>query len=496
MRIDDTGEIYLRYNHKKKNNNTVIAVSIIIAALILAAAAVLLYFMKFSTGAHLKNAYAKINSNDFQGAISELDEVIAQDSKNIEAYAGKAAAQIKMGDNAGADSTISEMWNNCDSDSYSGGGNFGGNIDLGGSDGDGGGGNDASAVIGGNDGGDAKNDRHTYEPQNTNEDYIAEILRFLFVWQCKYNIASDRAEHNELNMEAIDLSGLNALFKIYTRPNQPTADPQSGKYDKPLVVKLSAGNKGTICYRIRNESFRLKESTIYSEPIYIKKNNSVTHITAAVYDDLFIPSDMVHMQYELSRAPLMPAEYSVKPGSYSSAVDLVLNNPNSDGKIYYTTGGDEPTTSSNEYQGKIHIGEGSTTVKVKIIDAENDIASETISLEYKVTIPKPTPTPKVASNDGCPKCGSKNITLVGNRNNPGNQAARCLECGYKWDSGTKTEGADNEEGGSMKCPYCGTPLPTAKTYSSDGSWWYRCPGCSERIYTEHSFDNVHGIGNL
>lgn len=427
--------ISINIGETKSGNKKMIILGIC-SALIIAAVAGALFYYFMSDTVKINMGYNLLDSGDLQGAINKFDEVIAKDSKNISAYAGKASAQIKQGDESGAHDTTKTMFISWGEPTDGGAdSNSTGTADNGNNSASS---NNAGSVSNNtNNGGNNKDNNKSNVTDGSNASY-SELIRFLFVWICKYNIALDRGEENEIIMDAIDFNGINATYNVYTRPDPPVANPDSGKYDKPIVLKLSTNQTGTICYIVGNKKIKLKESTIYEEPIYIKKNNSLTYISAAVYDELLIPSNTVHFQYELNRVPLSPPGFSHSSGSYKSAINLELSNPNEDGKIYYTTNGDEPTTSSKVYSGKISIGEGTTTVKAKIIDSASDISSETIAMTYNVTIPKPTPKPE-NPNDRCPKCGSKNITLVGNRNNPTNQIARCLECGYGWDSGTKTD---------------------------------------------------------
>ena len=86
-------------------------------------------------------------------------------------------------------------------------------------------------------------------------------------------------------------------------------------------------------------------------------------------------------------------EFSLDSGSYIYGTTFTISSTNSK-KIYYTTNGDEPTTSSTEYTGAIAIN-ASMTVKALAIDDE-DKATIVISRSYSVKTPD-SPTFDVSS---------------------------------------------------------------------------------------------------
>ena len=554
-----------------------ICVSVILAVSLISGAVV---YVSSLDRIIVNNGYNALENGNYDEAIIEFDKAIAKDGKNIDAYAGKALAQISDGQDSGASETVNTMFATC-----SGGESVSGvvyNIGSGWRNNTGG----NNSVWQGTNGGNTEPEhvdpgtenlaetpepaaspgskgaeyvketpeptaspgskgaeyvKETPEPtaspgsKGGGEETIREILVYLFNWICRYNIANDCAEQNEILMNMIEQNGLNAQYGIYSRPPQPTTDCPSGTYNKPVNVNLYSSGDGTICYIVGDGEFALKNLTIYEETIYIKKNNSSTRIRAAVYDSLYIPSGVLDLNYALEREPLSSPTYSHNSGSYTGGFYLILSNPNDDGTIYYTTNGAEPTTDSNAYSGRIYIGEGNITIKAKVIDSQNEVSSQTVSLTYSVTKPKPTPTPKrsgptcpvCGSNNtafdssigaykcydcgnadtpddpddgsGCPRCGSSNITLIGNRNQPGNQIARCLNCDYKWDSGTKVSSTNGEpetkesSGGGEKCAACGS----TDTFHDPNGWGIICRKCGHCEYYEgldSSSSSSSGVG--
>ena len=450
------------------------------AALVICLVAAIILYFNFSEKQKTINAFNFLNNGQYSDAIAEFDELIAKDGKNIGAYAGKAMAQISSGEDDGAADTISTMITTCDAESATKKDTYFDTVSL---PNDGTDETLAGISAEGTDetpeptpsktpknGGDSTTvtgspPTPTQTPNVGSGDPFGRVLQFLFQWICRYNILNDQADQNEILMEMIEENGLNALYGMYSRMDAPTANYPSGTYNEPIAVALSSSSEGTICYIMGEGEFRIKDSLIYEEPISVEKNNSVTHIMAVVYDSLYIPSEKLELTYELNRSALDQATYSHEPGNYSSSFGLTLSNPNEDGKIYYTTDGSEPTVESKEYSGKISVGEGTTNLKVKIIDSENDVSSGTLSLNYTVKLPESAPTPEPKRNGPtCPACGSTNTAF-----DPAIDAYKCYDCGR----------ADTpEEAGAVQCPNCGSYDTSEFRVSAHGSGdGYFCRNC-------------------
>ena len=79
--------------------------------------------------------------------------------------------------------------------------------------------------------------------------------------------------------------------------------------------------------------------------------------------------------------------FSVAEGTYYEAQTVTITNPNSSGKVYYTTNGDDPTAESTEYTRPIEIT-ATTTLKAVVIDGEkkSDITSATYTIAAPVEV--------------------------------------------------------------------------------------------------------------
>lgn len=79
--------------------------------------------------------------------------------------------------------------------------------------------------------------------------------------------------------------------------------------------------------------------------------------------------------------------FSVAEGTYYEAQTVTITNPNSSGKVYYTTNGNDPTAASTEYTAPIKIA-ATTTLKAIVVDGEkkSDITSATYTIEAPVEV--------------------------------------------------------------------------------------------------------------
>ena len=86
---------------------------------------------------------------------------------------------------------------------------------------------------------------------------------------------------------------------------------------------------------------------------------------------------------------------SVPTGTYNSTQTVSLSTNKGDAKLYYTTDGSNPTTSSTEYKGAFDVKE-TTTIKVFAVRAgmkDSEVATYTITINNTPT-PTPTATPE------------------------------------------------------------------------------------------------------
>lgn len=93
----------------------------------------------------------------------------------------------------------------------------------------------------------------------------------------------------------------------------------------------------------------------------------------------------IEVTYSSSSQTATPT-FSPAGGSYASAQSVTLSSTTSGAKIYYTTNGSEPTSSSALYAGAIAVS-STTTIKAIAYDASNANPSSVASATYTITAP-------------------------------------------------------------------------------------------------------------
>ncbi len=119
-------------------------------------------------------------------------------------------------------------------------------------------------------------------------------------------------------------------------------------------------------------------------------------LTIPEYLDLGTLENKIELTVKVSaQEQLSTPTSSVPTGTYNSTQTVSLNSNKGDAKLYYTTDGSDPTTSSTEYKGAFDVKE-TTTIKVYAVRAgmkDSEVATYTITINNTPT-PTPTATPE------------------------------------------------------------------------------------------------------
>src|SRR6202034_84630 len=87
--------------------------------------------------------------------------------------------------------------------------------------------------------------------------------------------------------------------------------------------------------------------------------------------------------------------FSPAVGTYNTAQSVTLSDSTAGAKIYYTTNGTTPTTSSTLYSGAISVGASETLSAIAVATGFSNSAVATAA--YTITLPAATPTFSVAA---------------------------------------------------------------------------------------------------
>ena len=200
-------------------------------------------------------------------------------------------------------------------------------------------------------------------------------------------------------------------------PPTTTADPKGGIYNSAQSVSLTCTDlSGSGCdkiYYTTDGTTPTTSSPVYSSPI----NISVTTTLKFFAKDLMGNSESVKTQtytitYTINDTTPPTTTASPTGGTYYSAqsVTLTCNDGSGSGcdKIYYTTDGTTPTTSSPVYSSPINI---SVTTTLKFFSTDLASNSETVKTQV-YTIDTTPPTGTITINSGAASTNSVNVTLT------------------------------------------------------------------------------------
>ena len=161
-----------------------------------------------------------------------------------------------------------------------------------------------------------------------------------------------------------------------TKVATPTFSVAAGTYNESKSVTLSCTTTGaTIRYTLDN-STPTSTSSVYSSAISVAESKT---IKAKAFKSGLTDSDLATATYTIKCAT---PTFSVAAGTYTESKSVTLSTTYGT-KIYYTTNGSDPTTSSAEYTGAITVSK-TTTIKAiawKSGCTNSEIASRTYTIQ-------------------------------------------------------------------------------------------------------------------
>jgi N-acetylneuraminic acid mutarotase len=134
----------------------------------------------------------------------------------------------------------------------------------------------------------------------------------------------------------------------------PTFSVPTGTYATPQTVSLSDTSANMFIYYTTDGSTPTASSAVYVSPITMSSTTTMKAIVISVFND---QSPVAIATYTFAAAT--PA-ISPGGGTYSAAQTVTLTDSTSGAKIYYTTDGSTPTTSSAAYSGPITVSSTET----------------------------------------------------------------------------------------------------------------------------------------
>ncbi|MGE3453724.1 MAG: chitobiase/beta-hexosaminidase C-terminal domain-containing protein [Kofleriaceae bacterium] len=188
----------------------------------------------------------------------------------------------------------------------------------------------------------------------------------------------------------IDSGVASATYVVTGTVATPELDPPGGSFAAPQDVAISTATPGATIRYTTDGSTVTASSPIYSSPIAVADETTMT-IKARAFKDDWSDSSEVAATYQISSTVATPT-FSVPGGTYTTARTVTLSTTTAGATIRYTTDGTSVTASSDEYAGAITVPLDTTvTINAKAFKAGMSDSGEA-SATYVVTGTVATPT--------------------------------------------------------------------------------------------------------
>lgn len=178
-----------------------------------------------------------------------------------------------------------------------------------------------------------------------------------------------------------------AATAVYTKTRTvltPTLSPAGGTFSGSISVTIS-GEEGATIYYTTDGTEPTKESALYKESIILSEPTS---IKAIAYKTGMTESQVATGTYNF----YLPAPtFSIVSGTYNTVQNVEINCTAEGAKIYYTTDGTEPTSSSTEYTTAVTIDKTKTIKAIAVKEGWEN--SSIVKAEYTLKVPAITYTP-------------------------------------------------------------------------------------------------------
>jgi hypothetical protein len=199
----------------------------------------------------------------------------------------------------------------------------------------------------------------------------------------KHNIEASYGGGNAYAASSASLSET-----ITAKASTPVFSPAAGTYNAAQSVTLTDATKNATIYYTTNKTTPSTSSTEYTKAIEVSQTTTIKAIAVATG---YSQSAVASATYTI--APPAPAPtFSPAAGTYTAAQTVKIADKETTGlKIYYTTNGSKPSTSSTLYTSAGVKVSATTTIKA-IAVATGYSQSAVASATYTIAPPAPAPT--------------------------------------------------------------------------------------------------------
>jgi hypothetical protein len=185
------------------------------------------------------------------------------------------------------------------------------------------------------------------------------------------------------------------LLSASAQTSVPSFSPASGSYTAPLSVTITDATANSVIYYTTDGSPATISSNVYTGPIQV--TSSPTTLNAIATSTGLLASSQASATYSVSLPPAATPTFSPAAGTYNVVQSVTLSDSTAGAKIYYTTDGSTPTTSSAVYSSPIAV---SSTTTIKAIATANGFSASTAGTATYTLVLPPAASPTFSPAGG------------------------------------------------------------------------------------------------
>jgi N-acetylneuraminic acid mutarotase len=153
----------------------------------------------------------------------------------------------------------------------------------------------------------------------------------------------------------------------------PVFSPKAGTYTVPQTVTITDADPDATIYYTTNNTSPTTSSLKYTGPITVSQTEHFYAV--AIKNAGYTVGAVASAQYTIPvPKPAATPTFSYPSGTYSSPLSVSIADATSGAKIYYTTDGSTPTSSSTRYTGPIAVSKSMTIKAIAIASGYKDSA--------------------------------------------------------------------------------------------------------------------------
>jgi len=186
----------------------------------------------------------------------------------------------------------------------------------------------------------------------------------------------------------------------------PVVTPAGGTYAGPQTVTITSASPNVKIYYTTAGNAPTTSSPVYSGPLTVATSGKIYAMAAQTG---YTTSPIVTEVYTITGVTPTPV-FSPAAGTYSASQTVTISDSFSGAKIYYTTNGTTPTTSSALYAGPVTVSSTETLEALAVVTGTSGTSSTSAvgSAAYAISAQTATPTFSVA---GGTYSGTQTVTI-------------------------------------------------------------------------------------